>query len=108
MEKICAQCREVKSDCMVTIGDAVACEKQVLCSGCRAAQEGDAKIISSALDLFNKAANTKTAGGGLNGYKFMLELVAGQMAEEHGHAAAIKRLQLVAEEISKAEKQGAK
>ena len=101
MERVCAQCGEVKSDCVVTINDAIKCEKQVLCSGCRTAQSGDAKIISSALDLFIKATNTKTAGGGLNGYKFMLELVAGQMAEDHGYDAAIKRLQLAAEEIAK-------
>ena len=31
----------------------------------------------------------------------MLELVAGQMAEDHGYDAAIKRLQLAAEEIAK-------
>ncbi|MGO9376994.1 MAG: hypothetical protein ACLPN1_07780 [Dissulfurispiraceae bacterium] len=104
MEKICAQCGEVKSDCMVTVSDAITCERQILCSGCRAAQSGDIKIISSALDLFIKATNTKTAGGGLNGYKFMLELVAGQMAEDHGYDAAIKRLQLVIEEIVRAKK----
>jgi hypothetical protein len=102
MERICAQCGEVKSDCVVTINDTIACEKQILCSGCRATQSGDIKIISSALDLLIKATNTKTAGGGLNGYKFMLELVAGQMAEDHGYDAAIKRLQLVVEEIVKA------
>jgi len=101
MERICAQCGVVKSDCIVTIKDTVKLEGQVLCSGCRAAQSGDTGIISSALDSFNKAINTKTAGGGLNGYKFMLELVAGQMAEEHGYDAAIKRLHLVAEEIEK-------
>ena len=101
MEKICAKCGEVKSDCMVTINDSIKCERQILCSSCRSSQAGDAKIISSALDLFLKATDTKTAGGGLNGYKFMLELVAGQMAEDHGYDSAIKRLQLVVEEIAK-------
>ena len=99
MERICAKCGEVKSDCMVTIGDAATCERQILCGGCRSVQSGDMKVISSALDLFIKATDTKTAGGGLNGYKFMLELVAGQMAEDHGYDAAIKRLQLVVKEI---------
>ncbi len=42
-------------------------------------QSGDIEVISSALDLFTKAIATKTAGRGLNGYKFMLELVVGQM-----------------------------
>ena len=63
---------------------------------------GDIKVISSALDLFTKAIATKTAGGGLNVYKFMLELVAGQMAEDRGYDSAIKRLQLVVKEILRA------
>ena len=99
MERICAQCKEVKSDCMVTIGDVATCERQILCGGCRSVQTGDIKVISSALDLFTKATDTKTAGGGLNGYKFMLELVAEQMAEDHGYDVAIKRLQLVVKEL---------
>lgn len=102
MERICAQCGKVKSDCVVTIKDTIECEKQILCSGCRATQSGDIQIISSALDSFIKATNTKTAGGGLNGYKFMLELIAGQMAEDHGSDAAIKRLRLVEEELVEA------
>ena len=89
---------------MVTINDAIKCEKQIICSGCREAQSGDARMMSSALDSFNKAINTKTAGGGLNGYRFMLELVAGQMADDHGYDASIKRLQLLIEEIARARK----
>lgn len=104
MEKICAQCGEVKSDCVVSIIDTVTCESRILCSGCRALQSGDLKIISSALDQFVKATNTKTAGGGLNGYKLMLELISQQIAEDHGYDAAIKRLQLVVEEIARAQK----
>lgn len=72
MEKICAQCGEAKSDCMVTINEAIQCERQIICSGCRETQSGDARIISSDLDLFSNAVNTKTAGGDLNGYKFRL------------------------------------
>ena len=63
--------------------------------GPRSVPSGDIKVISSALDLFTKAIATKTVGGGLNGYKFMLELVAGQMADDRGYDSAITRLQPV-------------
>jgi len=74
--------------------------KQILCSSCRSSQAGDAKIISSAL-ICSLRLPTRRPQRGLNGYKFMLELVAGQMAEDHGYDSAIKRLQLVVEEIAK-------
>jgi len=104
MDKICAQCREAKDDCMVAI-DEITLKRKVLCAGCLSVQPQDTKLIASALDLFLKATNTKTAGGGLDGYKFMLDIVAMQMAEDHGYGPAIKRLHLTAEDIARREKQ---
>ncbi|HMK55840.1 MAG TPA: hypothetical protein VK448_04315 [Dissulfurispiraceae bacterium] len=101
MERICAKCGATKDDCLVTIADSIKCKKETVCSSCRAVQSGDEKLVSTALDMFAKAADSKTAGGGLNGYKFMLELIASQMAEEHGCESAIKRLQLIENEIKK-------
>jgi hypothetical protein len=103
LDKICAQCKESKADCLVAI-DEITCKRRVLCAGCLSVQPEDTKLIASALDLFIKATNTKTAGGGLDGYKFMLDVIAMQMAEDHGYAPAIKRLQLAAEDMARREK----
>lgn len=101
MEKICSKCGTKKADCVVTIGDTVTCKTEILCSGCRSLQSGDAKILSSALEMLEKAINTKTAGGGLDGYKFMLGLVGEQMAADHGYDAAVKRLKLAGDELER-------
>lgn len=104
MHKICAQCKELKDNCMVTF-DKITCERKVLCAGCLSVQPDDVKLIASALDLFIKAVNTKTAGGGLDGFKYMLDVVAMEMAEEHGFGPASKRLQLASEDIARRGKQ---
>ncbi len=99
MHKICSECKEMKDDCVATV-DKVTCDRRVLCAGCLSVQPDDIKLIASALDMFVKAANSKTAGGGLNGYKYMLDVVAMEMAEEHGVDAASKRLRLASEDIA--------
>jgi len=66
MEKICAKCGEVKSDCMVTINDSIKCERQILCSGCPFHLRREMQRLFLPLWIwFLKATDTKTAGGGL-------------------------------------------
>jgi hypothetical protein len=45
--------------------------------------------------------NTKTASGGLNGHKFMLDVIVMQMGEDHGYGPASKRMQLAVKNMAR-------
>lgn len=58
----------------------------------------DQQIIDEAFDAFLSATNTRTAGGGIQGYQHMLEMVAFTMANDHGSAAVVRVFEAIAKQ----------
>lgn len=60
----------------------------------------DKKIVDEAFWAFIDATNTKTAGGGKQGYRHMLERVAATMANDHGNRSVAEAFAAIANQYA--------
>lgn len=60
----------------------------------------DEQIVEDGFLAFINATNTRTAGGGKEGYQHMLERVAWTMAADHGDGAVARVFGAIANQFS--------